>query len=369
MFRHYARSIPGGADVLFRKHPAELAALLEQAWNFRIHDPSVSLGHPNRRSDEPGLPAYLLEGFPFSAANAATNATLAATRPGTGSVQWDHLIYAYLIENTRIFEIFRKVLYEFRHGEQLGVPLEGSEHWLRNTEELFFRDPAPFFIYSLTSRIRPDVDACRRNAYHRMFGMDLNHGMEGDASYVKAKASNNEFVSTFEEFLREVWIGITNVDNTSGSKSTDDAKIADLAEKLHDMLRARRLSGNLAREEFFFVSMLSWFHLTVESNSAIVLSLRAEAPSPEERLHKVAERVKLPGHALSKHFFDMAEAASTILIQIETGVYNTTAAVPALYTPSAVPGTGPQAAILTIIRGWSATTGRDLKSRKVVSNG
>ena len=68
-----------------------------------------------------------------------------------------------------------------------------------------------------------------------------------------AKAYNGEFVNTFEEFLREVWIGIVNVKNESGSNPTDNAEIANLAEKLYDMLTTRRLGGNLAIEEMFFV--------------------------------------------------------------------------------------------------------------------
>ena len=39
-----------------------------------------------------------------------------------------------------IYEVFRRVITEFRYGEELGVPIRGSEHWIRNTEELFFRD-------------------------------------------------------------------------------------------------------------------------------------------------------------------------------------------------------------------------------------
>ena len=80
------------------------------------------------------------------------------------------------------------------------------------------------------------IHATGRNAYQRMFGMDLNHGTDDNKPYpyVKAEAANSEFVSTFEEFLREVWVGMENVNNTSGANPTDDAKIADLAERLHD---------------------------------------------------------------------------------------------------------------------------------------
>jgi hypothetical protein len=277
-----------------------------------------------------------------------------------GTVRWDHLIYAYMVENTRIYEIFRRVLETFLHGEQLGVPTPDSQHWLRNTEELFYKEPAPFFITAITSYIRPDLRATRRNAYYRMFGMDLNHGTDDNKSYPyqKAKAANTNFVTAFENFLREVWVGIVNVDNSSGSNPTDDATIANLAEQLHDMLMARRQYGNLAREEFFFVSMMSWFHLTVSFDSPIVRALRSEASSPQQRLHKIAEQVGLPAHGKAKSFFDLADPMSWLLTQIEMGTYNEPGAVPALYEAGPV-----QDAMKTIITHWSITTGRDMKTR------
>ena len=66
-----------------------------------------------------------------------------------------------------------------------------------STEELFYRDPPPFSITTVSSHIRPDLRASRRNAYQRMFGMDLNHGADDNSPYpfVRADAANNEFVS------------------------------------------------------------------------------------------------------------------------------------------------------------------------------
>ena len=385
MFRQFAGSFSSskaeGAQKLFRLHPVELAGLLEQAWELRKHDREKPQGHPERRSNLPGLPSYLLKLF----ACAEENISGICQEPGPGveavapppknpcvearelpgCVMWDHLIYAYMVENTRVFEVFRKVLHEFRTDEQLGVPIEDAEHWLRNTEELFYRAPAPFFAFAVDSFVRPDLCATRRNAYHRMFGMELNHQGEDKKPYEKAKTANLEFVYIFEEFLREVWLGIVNVKNVSGEDPTDNAEIANLAEKLHDMMRTRRLGSNFAREEFFFVSMMAWFQLTLEFDSPIVLSLRAEGTSPEQRLHKIAQRVGLPAHSLAKNFFDMADAISRILTQIETGIYSDPSAVPALYTPTAG---GPEKDIRTIITHWSITTGHDLKARKVSSN-
>jgi hypothetical protein len=365
---------------LFNKHPLDIVAYMEAFWNKRSPQPPApsplpDLGHPVHRSDEPALPPTRLP-LPTIPAPSPVTETLfgfsgqkARPQIKSGFLYWDHLIYAYMIENTRVYEIFRRVLEEYRHGEKLGAPLDAAtQNWLRNTEELFYSDPAPFLITNVSSHIRSDLRASRRNAYQRMFGMDLNHGADDGKpyTYIKAEAANSEFVATFEEFLREVWVGITYVTATSSSNPTDDSKIAELAEKLQNMLLSRRLQGNLSREEFAFVSTMAWFHLTLEiSNSPIVTSLRAEAFGAENILFKIAERVRLPAHGLSKSFFDIADPISRLLIQIETGIYSKPAAVRALYDRSILDS--PEPDMRTIITHWTAITGHDVKARKVAT--
>jgi hypothetical protein len=362
-------------STLFDRHPLVLVAYMEAYWNKRSPQPplptTLPLGHPDRLSDQAGL-----SGLPFPPDEALFGFDPALGVIQGGFVRWDHLIYAYMIENTRVYEIFRRVLHEYRHGEKLGTPLvdtqtqtSATQNWLRNTEELFYSDPAPFTIANVSSHIRSDLRASRRNAYQRMFGMDLNHGADDGKpyAYIRAEAANSGFVATFEEFLREVWIGITYVGATSSSNPTDDSKIADLAEKLRDMLQSRRLGGNLSREEFAFVSMMSWFHLTLElDDSPIVKSLQACAFGAENVLFKIAERVGLPAHGLSKSFFDIADPISRLLIQIEMGTYNDIPAVRALYDRN-IPGS-PEPDLRNIITHWTAITGRDVKARKVAGS-
>lgn len=193
--------------------------------------------------------------------------------------------------------------------------------------------------------------------------MDLNHGTDDNKPYpyLKAETSNNEFVATFEELLREVWVGITNFGNTSGTNPTDQGKIASLASKLQEMLMSRRQHGTLSREEFAIVSMMSWFHMTVESNLPIIGDLRADAAGPEQRLFKIAWRVGLPAHGLSKSYFDIAHSISKVLIVIETGALNSAAAAPAFFAPPAsIPAglTPLEPDMRQIITHWSAITGR-----------
>ncbi len=391
MFRRFAKILSDanqgkGPEALMRFHPLDLTALLELAWDQRSNNPTVNLGHPARRSDLPGFGTTWFGMNAFSTTSTTPqdcnvrkiadelrkglSRTSSINRLGGNSPVglYDHLIYAYMIANTRIYEIFRRVVHEFVHGEKLGVPASAdSQRWLRTTEELFYRDPPPFFITAVTSYVRPDINAIWRSAFQRMFAMDLNHGTDDNKPYpyVKAEAANSEFVNTFEEFLREVWIGIENASNISGARPTDEAKIADLATKLHSMLITRRQTGNLSREEFVFVSMFSWFHLTVDTGTLpIIADLRAEGASPEERLFKIAQRVGLPAHGLSKSYFEIADSISRILTEIETGLFNESGAVAALYT-QAPGGHGPDEAMRTIIRHWSIITGREMKARRV----
>lgn len=361
MFRQIAARM-GNPTALFDLHPMELASLLDVAWSRRAANGSLPLGHPDNRSNvnPPPLPLPL----PLPVPN-----PLDPVGEDFRSIRWDHLIYAYMIENTRIFEIFRRVVLEMLHGERLGTPLGSAQRWLRNTEELFFKDGAPFLVTSITSQLRSDLRAGRRNAYQRMFGMELNHGGDDGRPYpyTRADAANGDFVSTFEELLREVWIGMTYVNAVNTANPTDPARIALLAERLHDMFRSRRQNGNLSREELAAVSTMSWFHFTLEFNSPIVVSLRADATGTEQRLFKVAERVGLPAHGLAKHFFEIADPLSRILTQIETGDYNTVDAVPALYTPDSSVAESPEAAMRQIILNWTAIRGVDVKSRKVTA--
>ena len=375
MFRTFASLPDVGAQKLFLFHPTDLIAALELAWDRRPEEAALALGHPHHRSD---LNRFEDTWF-GSRAFTGPAPTPPASRPfqpnlnpildsirnrDVNNVLWDHLIYAYMIENTRIMDIFRRVVHEFSYGEKLGVPSVETQHWLRNTEELFYRDGPSFFATALNSSVRTDNDATRRATYHRVLGMDLNHGTSENKPYpfVRAEATNKEFISTFEEFLREVWVGIINASNTSGTKATDDAKLRELVQTLEQMLLARRLNGFLSREEFTYVSMLSWFHLTVESDSAVIVDLRAQATSAEQRLYKVAQLVGVPAHGLSGSYFDIADSISQILLLIETGVFITAPnGVAALYTP----GEAAERLMRTIITHWSIITGRDMKAGKI----
>lgn len=326
--------------------PWEVSFLLEQWWANRIHTAGEQLGHPDHRSDLKPL-----------------NVTGGGIAPGFKTPEyWHHLIYAYMIENTRIWEIMRRVVFEYVHGEKLGTPLAAAQSWLRTTEELFYNHPFPFGPLSVTSHIRPSDTTNRSSIYRRVFGMELNHGSEDGKPYgvIKADASNLNFVETFEALLREVWVAMSYLKATASADLTDTSKILTLVQRLHDMLRSRRQNGNLAREEFAYVTTMGWFHMTLSFDSPIVLSMRADATGIEQRLFKIAERVGIPAHGLSRNFFDIAEPISRILIAIETNQFNSVPSVAPLFTPA--PGNLLEPDMRTILTNWAAI--RNIKAWK-----
>ena len=333
------------ADSILAIDAASLRHVLETAWQL------------SGRSSVGGL------SVPVPLATVAGVPSMEAVRRRLPQL---HLIFAYMVEQTLIHRIFRRVVWEYVHGEKLGMPVSAvTQRWLSTTEELFFRDGS-FHPLNLMSLVRPDQEAARRNAYYRLFGMDLNHGAEGGGAYtyIKPDAATREFVAVFEDFLREVWQGIENASNTSGANKTDTSAIENRAIRLENMLNARRggtpTSGVLARDEFVHVSTMAWFALTVQADTAVVRDLKAGAPSPEERLRQIGERVGVPSHARSHSYFRLAVPLATLLIQIEQGTYSTPGSAPTLYAPGTVRDN-----LQLIVTHWSAITGRDLKGPRV----
>jgi hypothetical protein len=360
MFVALANHLPGdpqdNAERILALDAATVSYLMEATW---------SRGGPGLLTGVGGSPPAIATPTP-----APIGVSLSGFSVGrVWTPVWDHLIYAYMIENTRVYEIMARVISDYTQGERLGIlQRDASYQWLRTTEELFYKDYSPVQPFNLVSRIRPDIAATRRNAYYRMFGIDLNHGRDGAASYpyIKPPAANREFVATFEEFLREVWRAIENANNLLANNPTDFPAIQDLAVRLQNMLTARRGGRydrpNLAREEFLAVSLAAWLDLTLSFNSPIVLELAASGPSPEERLRQVGERVGLPAHGRSHTYFLVAPRVSTLLIMLERGDFTARLGAETLAAPGPV-----RDRVSEVIHHWSLISGRDLKTIKAMS--
>lgn len=273
---------------------------------------------------------------------------------------WHHIIYAYMLENTRIVDVFQRVLQEWLNGERLPWPSLPTQRWMRTTEELFFTTPRPSGIGEVTSNLRPDAAAVRRNAYYRLLGMDLNHGTFDNRPYpyVKPETSNRDFAAVFESLLREAWRGYINRRTTVAQNTTDDQAIREHARHLRQMLLARRENGILSREEFNAVAMLDWFRLALLTDTQVVQDLTAQSTSPAARLAKIAERVGVTVHTRSDSYFQLAAPISLLLLHIENG--NVEALGPqVLYADAPLGVLTPVTQV--VATHWEIITGRPIK--------
>ena len=109
MFRQFATLV--SPDLLFNAHPFELAWLLEDVWRGHLDlgtsARNLSLGDPDRRSNLKAMPqASAPNGWPPLATpelRLLIDPIFQGDDHRAPFPRWDHLIYAYMVENTRRF--------------------------------------------------------------------------------------------------------------------------------------------------------------------------------------------------------------------------------------------------------------------------
>src|SRR5688500_14097789 len=98
MFRQFIAHTAMTAQALFQQHPDDIGRLVETAWRDRVNPPPPNAPFPANA----GFlhPAYAVGSLAFG---------------------YEHLIYAYMVENTRIYDIFRRAVSELVNGESLDI--------------------------------------------------------------------------------------------------------------------------------------------------------------------------------------------------------------------------------------------------------
>ncbi len=282
---------------------------------------------------------------------------------------WNHLGYAFVLENSRVVQILRRVVREHRSGGLLAAASPATERWLDTTETLLSGSVKPLAPWLAASSIPAEGEAVRRNAYWRMLGMDLAFGDEngGQTTYEKVPEANTGFTPIFETLLSELMRSMQSIADGTRVDAADDDRVFHATRALHDMLRSRRRSDNLSRAELGAATALGWAELTLASNSPVVADLRAAAATPAERLRLIGERVGIPAHQKSAALFSMAPDLSLLLRTVEAGVVSTPDMAWVLYlepSPDGPPPGVPKpigSASRRVITEWSAVTGRDLR--------
>lgn len=397
MFRKLAELLPAPqtgttvADEVFTFHPEQLNRWLEAVWanngitawsNVTPSTPLGGNGDIITMTKMPNLDVLFPSGVNTPATGTAPFPLPLGFNNGraalgtSGAILWDHLFYAYLVESTGIVEIMAEVVRRYVTGESLPIPNINTTAWVRGTEDLFFRDPPLFRVGSLTSQLRPDARINRRNVYWRMFGVDLPHPLGAVAGQpwkiTAGPASNVRFLEMWNELLRQVWMGIENEKNKVGSNPTDNSYLSYLCKTIGEMLRLRRRGGMLAREEFSYVCMLNWFHLTVDYDSQVIVDLSATAGAnrgnPADRLEAVGQRVGIAPSRQARELFELADLVSPVMWAFELGMFDDPSQALLLYKLTDLP-VGITSIIADtmnrIIDLWQSATGERVKDLAV----
>ena len=307
MFRQFATRM--SAADLFDLHPVELACAARGAGAGAARL-QCRLGHPDNRSNVQRAAAMAAGAEPRTAARPPVE-----RRPPL--LRWDHLIYAYMIENTRVYEIFRRVVVrvrarrEARHADRRRRRADAG---CARPRSCSIKDGAPFLDHVGREPPAPRPRGNRRNAYQRMFDMELNHGTR------RRQALSVRQGRRRQQRLRRHLRGapargldrhdLRHRDQPAATRPIRRRSQTSRASCTTCCGRAARTATCRARSSRSSAAM-SWFHLTLRIRTTpIVRSLRADATGTEQRLFKIAERVGLPAHGLSKHFFDRRSAVA-----------------------------------------------------------
>lgn len=321
----------------------------------------------------------LVEYDKLSKEEISMNVNTDAQNKYTGYYPAFHLIYAYMMENTKIFQIFERITSLYQHGEDLTIPYNNSDTltrpWIDNTHLLFFSN-SPYAVWNENSLLGSNFEAMRRNGYYRLFGMDLNHGIGENGTtpvnYKRTGHSNADFVPQFENFLKLCWQMMINFSNTSNINTTDLIALQEQANTLKNMLLARRTTENnldnytllnLSKLEYHSVVMAEWFNHAISYNSPIVKEMGAEGVIPSDRLSRLGQRVGISCHSKTGNFLDLAPLMATLLRLLELDEVDSD-----YLTAIANPQTRPYALITSILYNYQLATGKDLKNQVMINN-
>ena len=163
---------------------------------------------------------------------------------------WHHLIYAYLLENTGVFEIFAEVVRradarrDARDPGPAGRPVAASDRGA-----VLPRSAAVLGRLASPASCVPTTRVVRRNAYWRMFGMDLSHpipprwGRPLGHAAVEAGRRQRRQHDVPREVVGAAAPGLARLREPQelvGANATDDAYLLLLCDALRDMLNMRR---------------------------------------------------------------------------------------------------------------------------------
>jgi hypothetical protein len=275
--------------------------------------------------------------------------------PPSASPAWEHLGYSFALESSRMVQIFDRVVHEYTIGERLGIPGHATQRWL-DTMQALLHPGRGAGAWPNDTMSRRATESVRRNAYWRLFGMELSFGTDRNEvfDYEKAEASNTNFVPQFEAMLRAIRRATARTGRPQLGSQRLHASVLTCVSELRNVLIERRQSNFLAREELAAATVMGWLELSLRVDSPVVKDLRVEADSAATRLALIGDRIGLPAHQKSEALFALAPDFSLLLRAIESDAL-LESALPLLQAGSPLADASQR-----VIVNWSAAIGATL---------
>jgi len=224
-----------------------------------------------------------------------------------------HLIFSYFVEGTGIAEVFRRVLSSYLISDGL---LKLNRHddaqlieKLKETINLVYPKPI--------SKITPDLEELRRNAYWRMFGYTIRN----NNLFPKVRSYNSEFNKTFEAIMYEIFqimldkgIYIEKLGNPNA--------LANLLIHLHQMLNNRKYNEI---EDISVYWALAYERLLslLDDDDLMQRRLNIRSEGRDRRLIELGEGLRVPVAKETLYMLQLAKHMEKFLTRVEETSWTT----------------------------------------------
>jgi hypothetical protein len=264
------------------------------------------------------------------------------------------LIYSYFVESTGIVEVFAALWKSYLLTDDI-VKLNRDEDLLlieKLKEVIEFAFPIP------VSKITPDLEQVRYNAYWRLYGYTI----KGKESFAKVASYNRDFNKLFESIMYETFQGILDKGITIEKLGNPNA-LAELLDNLQKLLRNRTYNEIEDISSYWYLAFTGLLSL-LDDDQLMKTRLGIRALGRYKRLQELAEKLKISIPKETLYLLQLAERMEAFLTQVEDTVDWDYAKASALFLQ--------EDTFKEISSAWYQVTGRDfladaLSRRRAVS--
>ena len=167
------------------------------------------------------------------------------------------------------------------------------------------------------SKITPDLEELRRNAYWRMFGYTIKNNNQ----FLKVRSYNAEFNKTFEGIMYEIFQGILDKDIAIEKLSNPNA-LSNLLINLHEMLNNRKYN-EIEDISAYWATALEGLLSLLEDNDFMQRRLNIRSEGTDRRLIELGERLRVPVAKETLYLLQLAKHMEKFLMEVEDTSWST----------------------------------------------